>query len=209
MVAKDRYRMQGRVYDRLIEPAETRIRRICLAIAPPKPGQRVVDIGCGTGTQLAYYQSAGCEVSGADASATMLELARRKLGDGADLRLESVTSTNFPDEAFDLVMVMFVLHEMPPTIRAPVLQECRRIVRQDGHVLLADYHDGPCTFPKGFVWKGLILMMEVFAGREHFANFRHFMTHHGLPPLLEAQQLRVVQSWISEEGVASVFLARK
>ncbi len=209
MAVTDPYKLMGRVYDRLIEPTESKVRGITLDMFRPEPGQAVVDIGCGTGTQLVFYQRAGCKVSGVDASPTMFAAARKKLGDEADLRLESATRTSFSDDAFDLVMVMFVLHEMLPEIRPLVLEECRRIVKRDGSILVADYHNGPCPLPMGLVWRSLIVAMEIFGGREHFANFRDFMAHDALPPLFEAEHLSITERWISNEGVAGVFLLKK
>ena len=64
---------------------------------PPREGMDVLDVGCGTGIQLASYQEAGCRVSGIDASQAMLNVARRRLGERADLQLGDAARMPYPD----------------------------------------------------------------------------------------------------------------
>jgi len=203
---KDPYRRLGRVYDRLVEPAAGRIRAFCFALWPPRPAVSVLDVGCGTGTHLAVYQRAGCAVSGVDTSPVMLAAARRKLGAHADLRLESGARTSFPDRSFDLITLIYVLHELPADTRTAVLQECGRVVRADGAILVADYQPGPYPFPMGWVYRGVILALEIVAGREHFRNYRHFLAQHGLPPLFETAQLQIAQCRIPPSKTVAVYV---
>jgi SAM-dependent methyltransferase len=50
-------------------------------------GRRILDAGCGSGPLFAALRDRGAMVTGLDKSAGMLELARRRLGDDADLRV--------------------------------------------------------------------------------------------------------------------------
>ncbi len=167
-------------------------------------------MGCGTGTQLAVYQQAGCDVCGVDTSSTMLAAARRKLGPAADLRLEGAAQTSFADDTFDLVNVVLVLHELPARLRRPVLVECSRVVREDGAIVVADFGCPPYAFPTGWLYEGLILALElIIGGRQHFANYRHFLAHRGLLPLFEAARLHVADSRVAAGGTTGIYRLKK
>jgi predicted TPR repeat methyltransferase len=58
-----------------------------LALAGDVAGRRILDAGCGAGPLFAALRDRGAIVTGFDKSAGMLELARRRLGDDADLRV--------------------------------------------------------------------------------------------------------------------------
>lgn len=63
-----------------------------LALAGDVAGRRILDAGCGAGALSAALRDRGALVSGFDASSGMLELARRRLGEGADLRVADLGS---------------------------------------------------------------------------------------------------------------------
>ena len=112
----DAYSRLAGWYDTIFEPLNSGLRQIGLKMYAVKPGMNVLDIGCGTGSQLKLYQDQKCKVTGIDLSEAMLKAARQKLGDSADLRLCDATRTNFPDNRFDLIVCCTVLHEMPQEI---------------------------------------------------------------------------------------------
>jgi ubiquinone/menaquinone biosynthesis C-methylase UbiE len=58
-----------------------------LALAGDVAGRRILDAGCGSGPLFAALRDRGAIVTGFDMSTGMLELARQRLGDGADLRV--------------------------------------------------------------------------------------------------------------------------
>ncbi|MDQ0757739.1 ubiquinone/menaquinone biosynthesis C-methylase UbiE [Streptomyces canus] len=74
-----------------------------LALAGDVAGRRILDAGCGSGPLFAALRDRGGLVSGFDASAGMLELARRRLGDGADLQVAELGSPlPYSDDTFDM-----------------------------------------------------------------------------------------------------------
>ena len=82
-----------------------------LALAGDVTGRRILDAGCGSGPLFAALRERGAIVTGIDASAGMLELARRRLGADADLRVADLADPlPFPDDAFDDVIASLVLH---------------------------------------------------------------------------------------------------
>ena len=72
----------------------------------PVKGALILDVGCGTGTNLNLYQKAGCKVCGIDSSLAMIDIAREKLGQRAELRIGDASQMPYPDDLFDLVTVM-------------------------------------------------------------------------------------------------------
>ena len=204
--SRDAYRHVARWYDRIFGGMNAGLRGIGLKMFPPHERMEVLDVGCGTGIQLASYQHAGCRVTGIDASPAMLEVARRRLGREASLNVGDAAHMPYPDRAFDLVLAATVLHEMPPAVRTAALGEMKRVLRPGGRMLLIDFEAGPVRPVRGGITRGIIAASEVAAGRSHHRNYRDFMAHGGLPPLLEAQELAVDQRRIVSGGAIGLYL---
>ncbi|MFC2144535.1 class I SAM-dependent methyltransferase [Acidobacteriota bacterium] len=204
----DPYRRIARFYDAVVEPFNASLRRYVAKVAGPQEGMKVLEVGCGTGTNLELFAEAGCEVSGLDLSPSMMELAKKKLGDRADLRLGDAAAMPFDDGSFDLVLSFLTLHEMPPAVRAPVMKEIVRVAGGDGKALFIDYHAGRYRFPKGWFYRAVILAIEFGAGWEHFQNHRDFLARDGLSNLLEAHNLSVTKEKILAGGNIHVVLTK-
>jgi ubiquinone/menaquinone biosynthesis C-methylase UbiE len=208
VVNRDRYRFHAKIYDRFYEPAATRLRNTGLKMFPPRENLSILDVGCGTGTQLALYQRTGCTLFGIDLSPAMLTVARRKLGETATLQLEDASKLTFDSGTFDLVTAVLILHEIQAGLRSAVLRECTRVVKADGRIMLMDYHFGPYPFPIGWMWKLFATLSEISAGREHYANYRDFLNRRGLETLIAEHSLTVDKQFVFESGVAAVFLLK-
>jgi ubiquinone/menaquinone biosynthesis C-methylase UbiE len=110
-----------------------------LALAGDVAGRRVLDAGCGSGPLFAALRDRGAIVTGFDKSTGMLELARRRLGDGTDLYVADLGSPlPFPDGAFDDVIASLVLHYLEDWT-AP-LAELRRVLKPGGRLIVAVDH---------------------------------------------------------------------
>ena len=205
---KDPYGRSARTYDRLVEPPVGQLRRLALKVYPPRENIHILDAGCGTGTQLELFRRPGCKLYGVDASPAMLDVARRRLGDAAELSLQDISHMTFPDRVFDLVTMVLVLHEVPALLRSAVLIECKRVLKADGRILLLDYHFGPYSFPRGYLLRILRWFMEVGAGSKHYANYRDFKKRGGLAPLLAETKLSIDKRVVARDGLAAVHLLR-
>ncbi len=125
---------------------EKRLRERILKLADIKNGDRVIDIGCGTGTSAliaAKYVGDKGEVVGIDFSDKMLDIARMKLEEHG---LRNVTflkanaeEISYPDSYFDKVTVFAALHEMNHEGRINTLKEIYRLLKIGGNALIADY----------------------------------------------------------------------
>ena len=163
---KDAYGRIAKRYDQIFESLNAGLYGVAMKIHPPTADMIVLDVGCGTGTQLARYKEAGCQIYGIDMSRAMLEVARTKLGEDADLRYGDASNMPYEDNMFDLVLSTLVIHEMSPDLRSGVLKEIRRVLKDDGRLLVIDFHPGKLKLPGGLLNKIIIVISEIAAGRE-------------------------------------------
>ncbi|MFJ4657311.1 class I SAM-dependent methyltransferase [Nocardia sp. NPDC088792] len=110
-----------------------------LELAGDVAGRRILDAGCGAGPLCAALRDRGAVVTGIDASAGMLELARRRIGSDADLRVADLADPlPFPDNAFDDVVSSLVLHYLEDW--GPTLAELRRVLVPGGRLIVSVEH---------------------------------------------------------------------
>src|SRR5215467_11527197 len=110
-----------------------------LALAGDVAGRRILDAGCGSGPLFAALRDRGAIVAGFDKSAGMLGLARRRLGDDADLQVAELGGPlPFPDGEFDDVIASLVLHYLEDW--GPALAELRRVLKPGGRLLVSVEH---------------------------------------------------------------------
>ncbi len=205
----DPYKKVAKFYDTLFEPLNKGLRAIGVKMFPPKVGMLVLDVGCGTGIHLERYLKAGCQVFGIDLSPSMIQVARNRLGTSANLHVGDASNMPYPDHKFDLIIMSTVLHEMPPAVRSVVLNESLRTLKDDGRMLLIDFHPGPIRPFKGWINKAIITIAEIAAGRKHFKNYRLFIKNEGLSALITTHGLSVEQKKIVAGGCMALFLLEK
>lgn len=120
--------------------------RILIQEADPKPGERVLDVGCGTGIvarEVASRLGATAGVTAVDLNANMLAVARAAAArNGLTIEWREGNAEQLPlhNNAFDLVLCQFAL--MFVVDKAAALSEMRRVVTGSGRVLIS-------------VWQGL------------------------------------------------------
>ena len=110
-----------------------------------RPGRRVLEIGCGTGTLTARMAERGAMVTGIDASPRMLAEAEKKVAGGS--WKERVTlkymdaaliGDRLPPGSFDLIVSTLVFSELPPAEQEYVLEACGKLLAPGGRILIAD-----------------------------------------------------------------------
>jgi demethylmenaquinone methyltransferase/2-methoxy-6-polyprenyl-1,4-benzoquinol methylase len=170
-------------------------KRRLLRLAAPKPGERALDLCCGTGDIAWALAARGVEVTGLDFSEPMLAVARAKtqkpsrghvlppsftLGDAAHL--------SFPDNHFDIVTIAYGLRNLANWKNG--LAEMWRVAKPGGRLLVLDFGK-----PDNRFWRGL-----------YFSYLRWFVPMLGMIFCGDKQAysyiLESLQSYPAQHGVA-------
>ena len=132
---------EGILVDRLSSELIVRLLR-------PGKGERILDIGCGTGNHLLLFYRLGFDVTGLDASPYMLDIARSRLGDKASLRIGRAEDLPFEDNEFDLATLIFTLEFLNDPLAA--LREAGRVTRNKVFVGVLNSLSAGCMCKKFF-----------------------------------------------------------
>ena len=134
------YGVLARVYDGFFDWALGPGRRDAVAQLVPRAGERVLEVGVGTGLSLPLYP-VGCDVVGIDISEPMLDVARARLEglEHARVRLERMDARNitYADGHFDKVLAPYVISVVPDPDK--VLAEIVRVCRPGGTVIVVNH----------------------------------------------------------------------
>ena len=105
----------------------SRQKELILDLVAPHAGEMVLDVGCGTGNHLQFFREKWCSVTGIDPCAETLNIARAKLGSGAELLVGKAEDIPFSDDEFDIVTLINVLEiaNNPQKVIAEAIRVCR------------------------------------------------------------------------------------
>jgi len=141
-------RRWARFYDLVVKllmlGRESAVRNTTIELAQVVPGERVLDVGCGTGTlTIAAKAKVGPtgDVHGIDASPEMIDVAKRKAAQkrvDARFQVGLIEELPFPDDQFDLVLSSFMLHHLPGDLKRRGFAEIDRVLKLGGRFLAVD-----------------------------------------------------------------------
>lgn len=141
-----RLRSLTRFYDPVVAltSREREFKRRLIDQLDPAPGQRILDLGCGTGTLAIAIaeREPGAVISGLDADPEMLGRAATKAErSGAEIEFTEALADRMPfaDGSFDAVVSSLFFHHLPSTVKAAVLAEVRRMLVPGGRLHVADW----------------------------------------------------------------------
>jgi phosphatidylethanolamine/phosphatidyl-N-methylethanolamine N-methyltransferase len=111
------------------------------------PGDKVLDVGVGTGLSLSLYPSS-CNVTGIDLSAEMLKKAKEKIDkyrfDHIDLIEMDASNLQFDDNTFDHVIATFVISVVPDPVK--VIAEMKRVCKKTGKIVIVNHFQSSNKF---------------------------------------------------------------
>ena len=137
-----------RFYDPIVRFASLgriqKIHRGTISLANLRPGESVLDIGCGTGDLiLAIEKGIGRQgtLVGLDVESVMIAQAKQKAskaGSQATFQVASIDEIPYPDAAFDLVTSTAMIHHLTPDQVEKGLLELNRVLKPNGRLLIVD-----------------------------------------------------------------------
>jgi ubiquinone/menaquinone biosynthesis C-methylase UbiE len=160
-----------------------RLRKMTVDQTLIKPGDTVLDVGCGTGevTLLAKVRAKNGNVYGIDPAPEMIAVARKKAarkGLDIDFRVGVIESLPFPDASLDVVTSSLMMHHLPENLQVRGVAEIYRILKPGGRLLIADF-----MRPTGSFLNHLFIA---------------FTRHHGLQKGVEDLQTLLKESGFSQ-----------
>jgi phosphatidylethanolamine/phosphatidyl-N-methylethanolamine N-methyltransferase len=141
------YNFYAGVYDVVFERFFREGRRRAIQAADIKPGERVLEVGVGTGACLPLMPP-GCFITGIDLSEGMLDEARKRvqtlgMTNTRLIRMDA-TKLDFPDDSFDAIVAAFFITTVPDP-RA-VVEEMKRVCKKGGRMVFVNHFMAPNVF---------------------------------------------------------------
>jgi phosphatidylethanolamine/phosphatidyl-N-methylethanolamine N-methyltransferase len=138
---REAYKRWAPVYDSTFGIIANRGRRKAVELINQRRGGRVLEVGVGTGLSLPHY-APYLKIFGVDISPDMLDKARERVGKHdlrniEGLREMDAAHLDFPDNAFDIVVAMYVMTVVPNPER--VMQELERVCAPGGEVMIVNH----------------------------------------------------------------------
>ncbi len=159
------YRLFAGPYDLVFGPVFHPGRKDAVRIANDLPGQRILEVGVGTGLSLPFFR-ADAEVTGIDVSAEMLAKARRRVARQNLAQVKALLemdaeNLSFADNSFDAVLALYVASVVPNPARFAA--EMRRVCRPHGTIVIVNHF-----MSDGFVMRHVEEWLAPLAGRIGF-----------------------------------------
>ena len=149
------------------------LHRKIVELAGTRPGERVLDVGCGPGRlAIVAVTAAGRagETCGIDPAPEMVALARRKAAQaGVTVRFEVgvIEALPYPPDHFDVVLSSLMLHHLPDELKRRGLAEIHRVLKPAGRLLAVDFGATP-----GEGFGHLLCVLRLRTGWDHAERLR-------------------------------------
>jgi SAM-dependent methyltransferase len=112
-----------------------RLRDVGLQLADPRPGRRILDVGCANGPTMIYCALQGADVCGQDLDPTMVASANEQLrrhGVKGDVRVGDAAALTFPENHFDAVISSDFVEHVDEETKIKMFREALRVLKPGG-----------------------------------------------------------------------------
>ena len=137
------------IFDKIFHPG----RVAAINLLGIKPGERILEVGIGTGLNLPLYPP-HCSITGIDISEEMLKKARERTEDlpAHDIKLTVMDASNlqFPDSSFDHVIAAYVISVVPDPVKT--LFEMQRVCKPHGNLVVLNHFKSENPIIGWFEW---------------------------------------------------------
>jgi phosphatidylethanolamine/phosphatidyl-N-methylethanolamine N-methyltransferase len=158
-----------------------------------RPGDRVLEVGVGTGINAALYPSY-CSVTGVDFSSPMLEKARERVARKGvrNVRLLEMDAANmkFADDSFDIVYAPYVISVVPDPVA--VTREMRRVCRPGGRIVILNHFRSKARF--GAWLERIIAPFTLYLGFKSDLDLPAFLVQADLKPV-SIEKVNIPRIW--------------
>jgi len=172
-------------YGNLIDPLFRDVRKFAPEFAGMKAGDKAIDVCCGTGAQVLEYGRRGIEATGIDIDPNMLKVAiknkEKENAKNVSFQLADATHLPFPDKCFDYASVSLGLHDKEKSMRYKIVSEMKRVVKNNGTIIIIDYQ----TPPPAHIWAFAAGAVERLVGGEHYRAFKEYMENDGVGSIIK------------------------
>ncbi len=183
----------GNMVDPLLAPLRKYISREIF------PGEKIIDIACGTGAQICETSKIVVGATGVDLSKSMIEYAKKQ-SEKKNLKnvyfyvCNATNLSEFADKSFDTALMSLALHQFSPELHPAILNEMKRLANK---IILVDY---AVPLPKNYSGLGS-RVAEFLAGKDHNRNFKQYCRLGGLNQILTKNNLTINKSQLFAKGV--------
>jgi ubiquinone/menaquinone biosynthesis C-methylase UbiE len=186
---------------------EKKMGQIALELMEIKGHEKIIDIGCGTGTlTLSAGQKLsadkGGHIIGIDAAAKMIALARKKIAAMPQVRFDvsAAEKLGYQDESFDLALSTFFFHHIDIELKLAALNEIWRVLKKGGKAVIVDVDIPTTLFGKICAWSGYILFhqeeireniegkLRAMMRQSHFGHYQFISSHLGYVSIFVLQK---------------------
>jgi len=187
------YEKLASVYDLAFGPALQPGRVRALRQMDIQPGERVLEVGVGTGINLSLYPKT-CRMTGIDFSSSMLEKARERVARGGlrQMRLLQMDAADlkFADDSFDIVYAPYLISVVPDPVK--VAQEMRRVCRPGGRIIFLNHFLSPSPLVSRV--ERLISPFTIHVGFKADLDLPAFLAQSALEPI-SIEKVNVPRIW--------------